>query len=100
MRSAGTIPSDTKSLAIIARVRNEEDTGSIPAGGILSHRRESMQRVAEELPHVPRTLQAAQRGSGLDSNKPNVSAASPLGIPGVVRCFLGLRIATSLRSSQ
>ena len=50
VRSAGTIPSDTKSLAITARARNEEDTGSIPAGGILSRRRESMQRVAGKLP--------------------------------------------------
>ena len=31
MRLARTLPSDTKSLAITARVRNEEDTGGTPA---------------------------------------------------------------------
>ena len=32
MRSAGTIPSDTKSLSMIAGGGNEEDTGGTPGG--------------------------------------------------------------------
>ena len=31
MRSAGTLPSDTKSLPTTARARDETDTGSMPA---------------------------------------------------------------------
>ena len=51
------------------------------SAGLLSHRRESRQRVAENFSYGSRTLQTNQRGSGLDFPISNIPATSPLVIP-------------------
>ena len=47
--------------------------GTAAGALILSHRRESMQRVAENLPHGPRTLQAGSDGSAAGGGSSDLS---------------------------
>ena len=62
---------------------------------ILSLRRESMQRSAENLPYGSRTLQTAKEGNGQNCSKSNLFAVSPFGIPLITLLKIRRRHAAS-----